>query len=119
MFESEEGDAFTLYAKTGASANAFTSFDRTGYYFTGTGQTDRNLDILLGMVGHPWFTEATIAKEQGNVIRLDHNQFFSINRNAAVELKITLEAFGTDHKKRIVKALEEKGYQPRLVRANL
>ena len=60
-----------------------------------------------------------IAKEQGNVIRLDHNQFFSINRNAAVELKITLEAFGTDHKKRIVKALEEKGYQPRLVRANL
>ena len=65
MFESEEGDAFTLYAKTGASANAFTSFDRTGYYFTGTGQTDRNLDILLGMVGHPWFTEATIAKEQG------------------------------------------------------
>ena len=65
MFESEEGDAFTLYAKTGASANAFTSFDRTGYYFTGTCQTDRNLDILLGMVGHPWFTEATIAKEQG------------------------------------------------------
>ena len=65
MFESEEGDAFTLYAKTGASANAFTSFDRTGYYFTGTGQTDRNLDILLGMVGHPWFTEVTIAKEQG------------------------------------------------------
>ena len=60
-----------------------------------------------------------IAKEQGNVIRLDHNQFFSIHRNAAVELKITLEAFGTDHKKRIVKALEDKGYQPRLVRANL
>ena len=60
-----------------------------------------------------------IAKEQGNVIRLDHNQFVSTNRNAAVELKITLEAFGTDHKKRIVKALEEKGYQPRLVRANL
>ena len=67
MFESEEGDAFTLYAKTGASANAFTSFDRTGYYFTGTGQTDRNLDILLGMVGHPWFTEATIAKDQGTI----------------------------------------------------
>ena len=57
--------AFTLYAKTDASANAFASFDRTGYDFTGTGQTDRNLDILLGMVGHPWFTEATIAKEQG------------------------------------------------------
>ena len=53
-----------------------------------------------------------IAKEQGNVIRLDHNQFFSINRNAAVELKITLEAFGTDHKKRIVKALEKRGISP-------
>ncbi len=65
MFESEEGDAFSLYAKTGASSNAFTSFDRTGYYFSATDRIDRNLDILLGMVGHPWFTEATIAKEQG------------------------------------------------------
>lgn len=60
-----------------------------------------------------------IAQQQGNVIKLDHNQFFSINRNAAVELKITLEAFGTEHKNSIVKALEEKGYKPRLVRANL
>ncbi|MGI6011756.1 MAG: threonine ammonia-lyase [Ruminococcus sp.] len=60
-----------------------------------------------------------IAQQQGNVIKLDHNQFFSINRNAAVELKITLEAFGTAHKNSIVKALEEKGYKPRLVRANL
>ena len=65
MFESEQGDAFDLYAKTGASANAFTGYDRTCYIFTATGQIDRNLDILLGMVGNPWFTEATIAKEQG------------------------------------------------------
>jgi threonine dehydratase len=56
-----------------------------------------------------------IAKEQGNVIRLDHNQFVSINRNTAVELQITMEAFGQEHKAQIVKALEEKGYQPIVV----
>jgi len=60
-----------------------------------------------------------IAEQQGNVIKLDHNQFFSTNRNAAVELKITMEAFGTEHKERIVKALEEKGYRPKLIRPNL
>lgn len=65
MFESEQGDAFDLYAKTGASANAFTGYDRTCYIFTASGQIDENLDILLNMVGNPWFTEATIAKEQG------------------------------------------------------
>ena len=48
---------------------------------------------------------SVIARAQGNVIKLDHNQFVSTNRNAAVELKITLEAFGTDHKNEIVKAL--------------
>lgn len=60
-----------------------------------------------------------IANEQGNVIKLDHNQFVSTNRNAAVELKITMEAFGTDHKKRIVEALNKHGYNPRLIRPNL
>lgn len=60
-----------------------------------------------------------IAKEQGNVIKLEHNQFYSTNRNAAVELQITLEAFGTSHKLQIIRALEEAGYQPRQVRANL
>ena len=61
----------------------------------------------------------TIAKEQGNVIKLEHNQFVSINRSAAVELRITLEAFGTEHKKQIMKALEKNGYKPKLVRTNL
>lgn len=56
-----------------------------------------------------------IAKEQGNVIRLDHNQFVSINRNTAVELRITMEAFGHEHKEQIVKALEKKGYHPEVV----
>lgn len=60
-----------------------------------------------------------IAKENGNVIKLEHNQFVSINRNAAVELRITLETFGTEHKNQIIKALEENGYQPRQVRTNI
>lgn len=60
-----------------------------------------------------------IAKENGNVIKLEHNQFVSINRNAAVELRITLEAFGTDHKKQIIDALYKNGYQPKTVRTNI
>ena len=57
-----------------------------------------------------------IAQMQGNVIKLEHNQFVSINRNDAVELRITLEAFGTDHKNQIVKALEEGGWRPKVVK---
>jgi len=56
-----------------------------------------------------------IAEEQGNVIKLDHNQFVSINRNAAVELKITIEAFGPDHKKKIIDAIKAGGYDPQMV----
>ena len=56
-----------------------------------------------------------IAKEQGNVIRLDHNQFVSTNRNAAVELKITIEAFGPEHKKKIIGALAAGGYNPKVI----
>ena len=60
-----------------------------------------------------------IAKESGNVIKLEHNQFVSINRSAAVELRITLEAYGTEHKNQIVSALQNNGYSPRLVRASI
>lgn len=60
-----------------------------------------------------------IAKQSGNVIKLEHNQFVSINRNAAVELRITLEAFGTEHKNQIMKALEENKYKPKVVRTNI
>ncbi len=60
-----------------------------------------------------------IAKQSGNVIKLEHNQFVSINRNAAVELRITLEAYGTEHKNQIIKALNDNGYQPKLVRASI
>ena len=60
-----QGRLLHLLRKTGASANAFTSYDRTCYLFSATQKIDENLDILLGMVGKPWFTKATIAKEQG------------------------------------------------------
>ena len=55
---------------------------------------------------------SVIAKKQGNVIKIDHNQFYSTNRNAAVELRVTMEAFGTDHKNEILKALRDAGYEP-------
>lgn len=58
---------------------------------------------------------SVIAKEQGNVIRLDHNQFVSTNRNSAVELTITMEAFGHEHKDQIVDALQEAGYSPNVI----
>ncbi|MGN0168455.1 MAG: threonine ammonia-lyase [Acetatifactor sp.] len=60
-----------------------------------------------------------IAGVNGNVIKLEHNQFVSINRSAAVELRITLEAFGTNHKQQIMEALEKEGYQPKVVRTNI
>ncbi len=60
-----------------------------------------------------------IANENGNVIKLEHNQFVSINRNAAVELRITLEAYGTEHKETILNALNEHGYKPKIVRTSI
>lgn len=66
MFEDEDGnDAFELYAATGASANAFTSFDKTCYIFTATSEVEKSLDILLDFVSHPYFTKKTVKKEQG------------------------------------------------------
>ncbi|MFI3177546.1 MAG: threonine ammonia-lyase [Eubacteriales bacterium] len=59
-----------------------------------------------------------IAQENGNVIELEHNQFISTNRNVAVELQITLEAFGAEHKHQILSKLEQEGYQPKIVEAN-
>jgi threonine dehydratase len=57
-----------------------------------------------------------LAEENGNVVKLEHNQFVSTNRNAAVEIRITLEAFGTDHKKQIMNRLQQEGYRPKLVK---
>ena len=65
LFESEDGDAFTRYSKTGANANAFTSFDRTCYLFSCAERFYDNLEILLDFVSTPYFTEQTVQKEQG------------------------------------------------------
>ena len=60
---------------------------------------------------------AILASEKGNVVKLEHNQFVSINRNAAVELRLTIEAYGTEHKNAIVGRLKQEGYRPKLVNA--
>ena len=65
LFESEDGDAFSRFAKTGAYCNAYTSFDKTCYIFSCTKSFDKNLEILLDFVQSPYFTAETVAKEQG------------------------------------------------------
>lgn len=65
LFENEQGDAFSRYAKTGASANAYTSFDRTCYLFSCTDRFKESLEILLDFVTAPYFTPETVTKEQG------------------------------------------------------
>lgn len=65
LFESEDGDAFTKYAETGANANAYTSFEKTCYLFSCSTKLEENLKILLDFVSHPYFTKETVAKEQG------------------------------------------------------
>lgn len=65
LFESEELDAFERFAKTGASANAYTSFDKTCYLFSCSDNFEASLEILLDFVQHPYFTKETVEKEQG------------------------------------------------------
>jgi predicted Zn-dependent peptidase len=65
LFESEDLDAFERYAKTGASANAYTSFDKTCYLFQCSDNFKESLKILLDFVQNPYFTEQTVQKEQG------------------------------------------------------
>ncbi len=65
LFESEDGDAFARYAKTGANANAYTSFEKTCYLFSCTENFEESLEILLDFVQSPYFTPQTVAKEQG------------------------------------------------------
>ncbi len=81
-------------------------------------QRDRIFTVSVLMPDRPGQlvkVASLIAEQQGNVIKLDHNQFVNINRNAGVELRITIEAFGTEHKAQIVKALGENGFHPTLV----
>jgi predicted Zn-dependent peptidase len=69
MFEKPNGDAFSRYAKTGAQANAYTSFDMTAYLFSCTENFYESLDILADIINTPWFTEQTVKKEQGIIGR--------------------------------------------------
>ena len=62
---------------------------------------------------------STIAEQNGNVIKLDHNQFVTTNRNAAVELRVTIEAYGEEHKQQIVEALAAAGFTPQIVQTQL
>lgn len=65
LFESEDLNAFERFAKTGASANAYTSFEKTAYLFKGSEQVEESLEILLDFVQNPYFTQQTVEKEQG------------------------------------------------------
>ncbi|MED9902835.1 MAG: threonine ammonia-lyase [Lachnospiraceae bacterium] len=71
--------------------------------------------LLPDKPGELYKVAGIVATQHGNVIKLEHNQFVSTNRNAAVELRITMEAFGTEHKHQIIDALEKEGYQPKLM----
>ena len=75
--------------------------------------------LLPDKPGELYRVSGIIAEASGNVIKLEHNQFVSTNRNAAVELRITMEAFGSEHKGQIMEALKENGYMPKLVRTNI
>jgi predicted Zn-dependent peptidase len=69
MFEEPEGDIFSKFASQGASANAYTSFDRTVYLFTATHEVEANLDTLLHFVQNPYFTEEGVEKEKGIIVQ--------------------------------------------------
>jgi len=75
--------------------------------------------ILPDKPGEMVKVSQVIADERGNIVKLDHNQFIGTNRSEGVELRITIEAFGTEHKNRIVKKLDDAGFRPRLVKINL
>lgn len=65
LFESEGKDAFTLFSDMGASANAYTSFNETAYYFSCTDKFEQSLSVLLDFVQNPYFTAETVEKERG------------------------------------------------------
>lgn len=103
LFESEDGDAFSRFAQTGASANAFTSFDRTCYIFSCSERFYDNLNILLDFVQHPYFTEQNVQKEQGIIgqeIRMyDDNPnwcvFFNLLKGLYTSHPVRIDIAGT------------------------
>lgn len=103
LFESEELDAFQRFEKTGANANAFTSFDKTCYIFQCSDNFDESLEILLDFVKHPYFTEATVQKEQGIIgqeIKMyqdspDWQVLFNLLRGLYVNNPVRIDIAGT------------------------
>jgi predicted Zn-dependent peptidase len=103
MFENEEGDAFARYAKTGASANAYTSFDKTAYLFSCTDRFEQSLEILLDFVRRPYFTKESVQKEQGIIgqeIRMyddsgDWRVFFNLLGALYVNHPVRIDIAGT------------------------
>ncbi|MDD6275527.1 MAG: pitrilysin family protein [Clostridia bacterium] len=103
LFESEDLDAFERFAVTGASANAYTSFDRTGYLFSCSANFKKNLEILLDFVQNPYFTQATVEKEQGIIGQEidmykdvpDWEVMFNCLRNMYSNLPVRIDIAGT------------------------
>lgn len=103
LFEGEELDAFEQFAKTGASANAYTSFDRTAYLFSCSENFEESLGILLDFVQKPYFTQQTVEKEQGIIgqeIRMyqdlaDWEVMFNLLRALYKEHPVRIDIAGT------------------------
>ncbi len=103
LFESDEVDAFQLFAQTGANANAYTTFDRTCYLFSCGDNFKDNLKILLEFVTHPYFTEETVRKEQGIIgqeIRMYQDEpswqvLFNLLRAAYQKHPVRIDIAGT------------------------
>jgi len=103
LFENEDCDAFARYAKTGASANAFTSFDVTAYLFGCSDRVEESLEILLDFVQKPYFTEQTVQKEQGIIgqeIQMcndspDHRVLFNMLENMYHVHPVRIDIAGT------------------------
>jgi predicted Zn-dependent peptidase len=103
MFESPEGDVFSEFARRGASANAFTTFDHTTYLFSSTEQTLENLDTLLDFVQSPYFTAESVEKEKGIIaqeIRMyddspERRGFFELLRALYHAHPVRIEIAGT------------------------
>jgi predicted Zn-dependent peptidase len=103
MFEKQDGDVFHQFSQYGASANAFTSFDRTAYLFSSTGHVKENLTTLLNFVQEPYFTEETVEKEKGIIgqeIKMydddaDWRLYFGLIHNMYQEHPIRIDIAGT------------------------
>lgn len=103
LFENEDCDVFELYAKTGASGNAFTSFDKTCYLFNCSKNYQESLRILLDFVQKPYFTQATVDKEQGIIgqeIKMtndnpDWRLFFNLLRGMYHNHPVKIDIAGT------------------------